>query len=117
MLLLPSTTTPNGFLKRAAAPSPSAHPLCPAWPATVVTRPSVVVTFRIQQLFRSLTTRFPSMSRASPHGMLKRAVGPDASAKPASPPTPASVVTLADTPSLSITCRRQWFWESATNMV
>ena len=83
-LLLPSTAKACGKLKRAAAPKPSANPLCPARPATVVTRPSAVTT--LQWLPTSPTIRWLSTSRAGPHSSLKRAAARCPSAKPFSPP-------------------------------
>ena len=42
-----STATPNGWLKRAALPRPSAEPAVPAVPARVVTVPVEVIRRRV----------------------------------------------------------------------
>lgn len=54
MLLALSTATPEGKLKRAAVPVPSALPATPAAPANVVTTPEAV-TLRMVWLNASVT--------------------------------------------------------------
>src|ERR1035437_5927547 len=88
----PSTATPLGNLKRAAAPVPSALPDEPAVPASVVTTPLGVI-FRMVLLFVSATKTLPAPSTATPEGDQKRAAAPVPSALPYEPADPASVVT------------------------
>ena len=63
----PSTATPLGQLKRAAAPVPSALPDEPAVPASVVTTPAGVI-FRMVLLPVSATKTLPAPSTATPWG-------------------------------------------------
>ena len=91
-LPLASTATPNGYRNRAAAPVPSALPLLPVRPASVVTTPPDAI-FRIARLFESATYTLPALSTATPAGPLKRAAAPVPSAVPGLPAVPASVVT------------------------
>ena len=86
------TATPLGFLKLAAAPTPSAKAALPL-PASVVTTPSEIVTSRILWLNSSATTiKLLEGITATPVGLLKLAAAPMPSAK-APLPLPASVVT------------------------
>ena len=61
----PSTATPQGLLRRAAAPVPSALPGEPAVPANVVTTP-VAVIFRMVWLLVSATKTLSAPSTATP---------------------------------------------------
>ena len=62
-----STATPNGLLKRAPAPVPSALPLLAAVPASVLTTPAGVI-LRMVELFVSATYTVPAASTATPLG-------------------------------------------------
>ena len=83
-----STATPNGALKRAAAPVPSAKP--PPLPANVVTTPPGFVTSRTPP---SATTIFPFESTATPFRVPNFAFEPVPSTIEPSHVVPASVVT------------------------
>src|SRR6267142_991245 len=87
-----SVATPDGNLKLAAVPVPSALPATPADPASVLTAPAGVIT-RIVWLYVSATYTLPAPSIAAPHGVLKRAAAPLPSALPVNPADPASVLT------------------------
>jgi hypothetical protein len=83
-----STATPEGLLKVAADPIPSADPFDPE-PANVVTTP-LGVTFLI--LLFAETYTLPILSTATALGLLKLAAKPVPSADPTDP-EPANVVT------------------------
>ena len=114
------TATPDGHLKVAAVPVPSAKPPIqfPDWstpllelPASVVTTPRGV-TSRTRQLDWSATTITPLEGiTATPKGQKKLAAVPDPSAN-APLPLPAIVVT---TP-MGVTSRMRWLPESATTI-
>src|ERR1700726_1459763 len=89
---------PVGSLNKAALPGPSAKPVAPGVPATVVTAPDVAI-LRIVLLPASVIYALPLTSATIPTGALKRAAAPVPSAKPAAPAVPARVVT---TPSQEI---------------
>jgi hypothetical protein len=92
-------------LNRASGPVPSALPVTPAEPASVVTTAAGVI-FLMVWLPRSATTRFPSPSMATPpSGYVKRASEPVPSALPEFPARPAKVVT---TPA-GVIRRTVWF--------
>src|ERR1700722_9749422 len=91
-LPLPSTAAPQGLEKVAAAPTPSADPVLPAFPASVVTAPALE-TLRIALLPESATYRFPLPSTAMPRGELNWALFPVASVDPLRAGVPARVVT------------------------
>ena len=87
----PSTATPDGVLKRAAAPVASTKSFIPLSPASDDTRPAAVAT----------RTRAPSVkvtlspgAAATPRGAARRALAPTPSAVPDTVVTPASVDTL-----------------------
>ncbi len=82
---------PDGYLKLAAAPVPSAHVALPL-PARVLTRPEEV-TALMRLLLRSATYTTPEASIATPAGLLKEAAAPWPSAKDALP-LPARVDTF-----------------------
>ena len=82
---------PTGWLKRAAAPVPSAEPDVPAVPANVVTAPPTITTLRMVWLPESATYKFvPSLTM--PVGVLNLADVPVASVVPEVPAVPAKVV-------------------------
>src|SRR5262245_26812924 len=80
----PSTAIPDGFQKRAANPEPSALPLLPANPASVVTLPFGAIR-RIVWLPESATYSTPATSIATARGRLNRAADPVPSTAPANP--------------------------------
>src|SRR6266581_4476337 len=86
---------PPGLLNVAAAPVPSAPPLVPAVPASVVTTPVAMTIRRMVWLVLSATYRLvPLLSMARPVGRLNRAAVPVPSKLPAVPAVlPARVVT------------------------
>src|ERR1051326_6307726 len=85
---------PAGALKRASLPVPSADPLFPAEPASVVTAPAGVI-IRIVWFPASATYRLVLLSTATAPGLLNRASLPVPSAEPLLPADPAIVVTTA----------------------
>ena len=88
------TATPEGKLKLAAAPVPSALPEVPP-PASVVTTPAGEI-WRILWLPESATVTVPSVPTATPNGALKLAAAPVPSALPAAfAAEPAHVATVA----------------------
>mmetsp|Transcript_36206 Transcript_36206/g.84853 ORF Transcript_36206/g.84853 Transcript_36206/m.84853 type:complete len:206 (-) Transcript_36206:2669-3286(-) len=96
---------PNGRLKDAAPPIPSADPGDPQEPATVVTIPESVSTPRIQSLLMSATSaRAPVGVIAMEVGVLNDADAPLPFANPAIP-DPAKVVT---SPVESMILRTLW---------
>src|SRR6266704_1231145 len=106
-----SMAKPPGLLNVAAAPVPSAPPLVPAVPASVVTTPVAMTIRRMVWLVRSATYRLvPLLSMARPLGWLNLAAVPVPSALPAAP-EPASVVT---TPEAMTIRRMVWLFLSAT---
>ena len=89
------TATPDGLLKLAAVPVPSAYPP-PLFPVSVVTTPEVGFTSRMRLLPSSATTIRPLEGiTASPAKLLKLAAVPVPSAKELLP-LPASVVTAPE---------------------
>ncbi len=71
---LAASATPQGQLKRAASPCPSAKPSSPL-PASVLTSPALDT--RRRALFSlSATTMWPAASTVMPTGQLKSAAGP-----------------------------------------
>ena len=63
-----STATPCGWLKSAALPVPSALPLTPANPASVLTTPAGVI-IRIVWFQVSATYTLVALSTATPEGL------------------------------------------------
>src|SRR6266581_43651 len=97
---------PPGLLNVAAAPVPSAPPLVPAVPASVVTTPVAMTIRRMVWLVLAATYRLvPLLSTARPWGRLNSAAAPVPSALPAVPAVPASVLT---TPA-GVILRMVWF--------
>src|SRR6266571_1571477 len=85
---------PPGLLNVAAAPVPSAPPLVPAVPASVVTTPVAMTIRRMVWLVLSATYRLvPLLSMARPVGRLNRAAAPVPSTLPDVPAVPARVLT------------------------
>src|SRR5436190_413562 len=83
---------PEGLLNRAALPVPSALPLFPVSPASVVTIPTDVI-LRMVLLPASATYRLPAASTATPCGRQNRAALRGPSALPQYRASPAGVVT------------------------
>ena len=91
--------------QRTPAPVPSAKPLSPAVPASVVTSPLARSIARMASLKVSATKSVPRPSSARPCGVSKRAAVPLPSASPTMPSRPAIVDTV---PSGSATRRIAW---------
>src|SRR6478609_9888666 len=97
-----STATPFGKLNRAALPEPSVLPKVSAWPARVVTVPSLVI-LRMVLLPVSATYRLPLLSQATLRGLLNDAAAPTPLLLPLTPNLPAKVVTTPAEVILRIT--------------
>ena len=89
------TSTPEGWLKRAVTPAPSANPNA-LLPAIVVTTPPGKVTSLKQLSSASVTTTAAlDGTKATPRGVWKLAEVPIPSSGGVPAPPPASVVTTA----------------------
>jgi len=84
---VPTAVIPEGMLKRAAAPVPSADPATPKAPAKVVTFPEASI-FRITLFSVSATKRSPVVVMATPDGVLNRTGSEGEPSKNPGPPAP-----------------------------
>src|SRR5204863_7804724 len=96
--------SPTGALNFAVAASPSAKPLTPSWPATVINFPSIV-SIRMAWLNVSTMKTWPAALTSMPLGVFRCV-----SSLPDTPGTPATVVTV---PSGAMR-RTVWFPASVT---
>ena len=85
----------------AAVPVPSALPVVPARPASVVTTPAGVA-FRIKWLSVSATKKLPALSTATSEGLKNLAPVPVPSVLPLVPACPASVETISGVSTTSV---------------